>query len=348
MTRRLDHKELCSIAPLQKHSFTSIILQWYSTHKRPLPWRKNNSPYGIWLSEVILQQTRIEQGIAYWQRMLKHFPNVETLAKATEDEILKYWQGLGYYSRARHLHAAAQQIVKLGHFPNTAQELLKLPGVGSYTAAAIGSIAFNLPMAVVDGNVYRVLARYFGISTPINSTAGIKEFAKLAQSLLPVQTPGAYNQAIMDFGALQCTPKGTDCNCCPLKDTCIAFMTGTVCQLPVKLSKTNIKERHLCYYYIVVNGFVAFRRRNSKDIWQGLWEPYLAEAGHHFSFESSAQPIKKGIKHILTHRILYIDFFIVKLHQRPELPQEYHWIAQKEIVELAVPKPIETFLKNIL
>lgn len=205
---------------MTNNNFTWILLKWFEENGRDLPWRETKDPYAIWLSEVILQQTRIQQGYAYWERFMQRFPTVKDLAEATEDEVLRYWQGLGYYSRARNLHTAAQQIVSLGHFPNTFEDIKKLKGVGDYTAAAIGSIAFNLPVAVVDGNVYRVLSRYYGIETPINSTEGKKEFAALAQSLLPTDQPSSFNQAMMDFGAIQCTPKSPHCLDCPLTERC--------------------------------------------------------------------------------------------------------------------------------
>ena len=215
--------------------FASILLEWFRENGRDLPWRQTRDPYAIWLSEIILQQTQVKQGWEYWERFMHHWPTVEALAKATEDEVLREWQGLGYYSRARNLHYAAKQIVALGHFPDTLAEIKQLKGVGDYTAAAIGSIAFGLPAAVVDGNVYRVLARHFGIDTPINTTEGKKTFAAMAQELLPPKEASAYNQAIMDFGAIQCTPQSPHCDSCPLMESCIAFRERRVAQLPVKL-----------------------------------------------------------------------------------------------------------------
>ena len=221
-------------------TFSYAILSWFRDNGRALPWRDTTEPYPIWLSEVILQQTRIAQGWEYWERFMRHFPTVEALASASEDEVLRLWQGLGYYSRARNLHAAARQIVALGQFPSTLEGIRQLKGVGDYTAAAIASFAFGIRAAVVDGNVYRVLSRHFGISTPINSTQGKKEFAALAQSLLPPSEVSAYNQGIMDFGALQCTPLSPRCSDCPLMECCEAFRTGRVEELPVKQRKLQI------------------------------------------------------------------------------------------------------------
>lgn len=203
--------------------FTNTILQWYAENGRDLPWRRTKNPYAIWLSEIIMQQTRIAQGTAYWERFMKRWPRVEDLAKATEDEVLREWQGLGYYSRARNLHKAAKQIVEIGHFPLIYNELIKLSGIGEYTACAISSIAFGEEKAVVDGNVYRVLARYFGIDTPIDSTEGKKLFKAMAEEYLAKDAPAAYNQGIMDFGAMQCTPTSPNCLSCPLVETCYAM-----------------------------------------------------------------------------------------------------------------------------
>ena len=226
-------------------SFTTTILQWFQANGRTLPWRETRDPYAIWLSEIILQQTRIEQGRPYWQRFMQRWPTVEALANATEDEVLREWQGLGYYSRARNLHTAAQQVVAMGGFPTTLEGIKALKGVGDYTAAAIGSIAFDLPAAVVDGNVYRVLSRYFGIDTPINTTEGKKEFTALAQSLLATSQASAFNQAMMDFGAIQCTPQNPSCPSCPLAESCVALREGRIDELPVKQKTLKIKERQL-------------------------------------------------------------------------------------------------------
>ena len=322
--------------------FASILLEWFRENGRDLPWRQTRDPYAIWLSEIILQQTQVKQGWEYWERFMHHWPTVEALAKATEDEVLREWQGLGYYSRARNLHYAAKQIVALGHFPDTLAEIKQLKGVGDYTAAAIGSIAFGLPAAVVDGNVYRVLARHFGIDTPINTTEGKKTFAAMAQELLPPKEASAYNQAIMDFGAIQCTPQSPHCDSCPLMESCIAFRERRVAQLPVKLKTLKVTERHLIYIYIRCQGQTAIRRRGPGDIWQGLWEPVLVDTVS--AVPPTAKLLCHHVKHVLTHRVLYADFYLLETDVRPELPSDYIWISESDLDNYALPRLIEVLL----
>lgn len=363
--------------------FTRTILQWFCANGRLLPWRETTDPYAIWLSEVILQQTRIAQGMAYWKRFMQTYPTVERLAAADEDDVLRLWQGLGYYSRARNLHAAARQIVDMGGFPCTLETIRTLKGVGDYTAAAIGSFAFDIPAAVLDGNVFRVLARYFGIDTPVNTTPGKKMFAALAQSLLPQNTSqrfrpdgfslslsavSAYNQGIMDFGALVCTPQTPQCEACPLAETCIALREGCVDNLPVKNRTQRVKARYLTYIYIrwkkkdssaslqtVSEPMVAMRRRGGGDIWQGLWEPYNASLHEDSAATAEAEIIDllhpassdtlrllaRGVKHVLTHRILLADFYLLETEERPLLPDDYVWIKESELVHYGVPRLIE-------
>ena len=329
-------------------SFTTTILQWFQANGRTLPWRETRDPYAIWLSEIILQQTRIEQGRPYWQRFMQRWPTVEALANATEDEVLREWQGLGYYSRARNLHTAAQQVVAMGGFPTTLEGIKALKGVGDYTAAAIGSIAFDLPAAVVDGNVYRVLSRYFGIDTPINTTVGKKEFTELAQDLLlPAlnregKGAGLFNQAMMDFGATQCTPSSPNCPSCPLADSCVALREGRISELPVKQNTLKIKERHLTYVYIRCKGQTALHRRPAGDIWQGLYEPWLAE-----EVPCGAVLLRQRVKHVLTHRILYADFYLWNPAERPSLPEDYFWIPEADIDNYGVPRLIEIMLEPL-
>ena len=399
--------------------FANTIISWFRENGRALPWRETRDPYAIWLSEIILQQTRIAQGWEYWERFMAQYPTVEDLAAAHEDEVLKLWQGLGYYSRARNLHTAATQIVALGHFPDTLEGIKQLKGVGDYTAAAIGSFAFDIPAAVVDGNVYRVLARYFGIDTPINSTQGKKEFAALAQSLLPSSKSSdflslssasdsqsslspasdslsssspiaAYNQAMMDFGAIQCTPQSPKCLLCPLAETCEAMRSNRVAELPVKQKTLKVKTRHLSYIYIRCKGETAIHRRGEGDIWQGLWEPFNASdiaeacaspssalpspssaktspsstklspfsaklspfkselaASLHLSNADGLQLLAQDVKHVLTHRILLADFYLLETEARPQLSDDYIWIKEEEIEDYGIPRLIELMLEKI-
>ena len=337
-------------------TFSFILLEWFRENGRSLPWRETKDPYAIWLSEIILQQTRIEQGRPYWERFISRWPRVEDLAAATEDEVLREWQGLGYYSRARNLHFAAKQVVALGHFPDTLEDIRKLKGVGDYTAAAIASFAFGIPAAVVDGNVYRVLSRYYGIETPINTTEGKKVFAVLAQSLieeLPQKKSlsSQYNQAIMDFGAIQCTPQSPRCLLCPLMESCEALRSGRVGQLPVKLKTLKIRERHLTYIYIRCKGQTAIHRRGAGDIWQGLWEPYIQP-----SIENGAicrreaergLLLRHAVRHQLTHQTLIADFYLLETDERPSLPADYIWIDEKEFDRYAKPRLIELLLQSL-
>lgn len=331
-------------------NFAVTLLQWFKNNGRSLPWRETKDAYAIWLSEVILQQTRIVQGMSYWERFMAQWPTVNDLAAATENEVLKAWQGLGYYSRARNLHTAAQQVMELGGFPQTFKELKTLKGVGDYTAAAIASIAFGEPVAVVDGNVYRVLSRYFGIDTPIDSTEGKKGFQALAQSLLPINEPADYNEAIMDFGATQCTPNSPHCSACPLCETCVAFREQRINELPVKSKKVKQRERHFTYIYIEYEGKIAIHQRGAGDIWQGLWE--FPQEEHLTSSEDSAwkteaQLLQKGVKHILTHQILLADIYLWQPTRRPQLPSEFIWIEKQDLENYALPRLIEILLKAV-
>lgn len=328
--------------------FANTIISWFQENGRALPWRETKDPYAIWLSEIILQQTRIAQGWEYWERFMAQYPKVEDLAAASEDEVLRLWQGLGYYSRARNLHAAAKQIVALGKFPDTLEDIKALKGVGDYTAAAIGSFAFDIPAAVVDGNVYRVLSRYFGIDTPINSTQGKKEFAALAQSLIPASDAVAYNQGMMDFGAIQCTPQSPKCLLCPLAETCVVLREGRVEELPVKLKTLKVQTRRLNYIYIRCNGEIAIHRRGEGDIWQGLWEPYnVSDLSALPTFDAPLVLKAKDVKHVLTHRILLADFYLLETKKRPLLPDDYIWIKESEISEYGIPRLIEILLEKL-
>ena len=343
--------------------FTSTLLSWFRDYGRDLPWRGTKDPYAIWLSEIILQQTQVIQGRDYWQRFIQRWPTVESLAAATEDEVLREWQGLGYYSRARNLHTAARQVVALGGFPTTLDGLRALKGVGDYTAAAIGSFAFGIAAAVVDGNVYRVLARYFGIDTPINTTQGKKTFAALAQEQMESLGSGTdsrecgsdYNQAIMDFGAIQCTPQSPRCEACPLALSCVAFRNRRVTELPIKLKTLKVRERHLTYVYVRCQGMTAIHRRGAGDIWQGLYEPWLLESCQPSEGQDTtcavvpegAVLLRHHVKHVLTHRVLYADFWLLETAQRPVLPADYIWIPEEQLGDYAVPRLVELLIEEL-
>ena len=336
--------------------FSTTLLAWFRENGRQLPWRETRDPYAIWLSEIILQQTQVKQGWDYWERFMHRWPTVELLAAATEDEVLREWQGLGYYSRARNLHFAARQIVEMGGFPQTLEGIKSLKGVGDYTAAAIGSIAFDIPAAVVDGNVYRVLARHYGIQTPVNTTEGKKEFAALAQSLLPLKEVAAYNQAIMDFGAILCTPQAPRCIQCPLAESCDALRTGRVSMLPVKLRNLKVRTRHLIYIYIRCQGYTAIHRRGEGDIWQGLWEPLLEEREETIEERGERREkrekmglklVAKGVKHVLTHQVLLADFYLWEPAERPALPDDYIWIREEDIDNYGIPRLVDILLDKL-
>lgn len=348
--------------------FVHRLAQWYALHARELPWRNIRDPYRIWISEVILQQTRVAQGYDYYQRFITRFPNVEALAKASEDEVLRLWEGLGYYSRARNLHAAAQQVMERGHFPTDYAGVRALKGVGDYTAAAICSFAYGLPTAVVDGNVYRVLSRFFGIATPIDSTQGKRDFAALAQQLLP-EDAAAHNQAIMDFGALQCTPKSPDCSACPLAERCAAWGEGKVESYPVKAKKVAVTTRHFVYLFLSRRHEdrpqLLIERRPKGDIWAGLYQPLLLEfdvpptdvqlLAHPtlqalVGKDTTLLPLAKGLRHQLTHRLLLVDAYLLRLDAEQLPPHDmlthFQAIEEREMPSFAFPRLIHLILQH--
>jgi A/G-specific adenine glycosylase len=314
-------------------NFNHILTHWYSINKRDMPWRKTINPYFIWLSEIILQQTQIKQGLPYYEAFVKQFPTVFDLANADESTVLKLWQGLGYYSRARNLHSTAKYIAfeLNGTFPNTYKDLLKLKGVGDYTASAIASICFDEPTAVVDGNVYRVLSRYFGIDTPINSAQGIKEFKTLATSVMDAKNPADYNQAIMEFGAIQCKPNNPDCDNCPLNSSCVALQKNLVNKLPVKLKKTKVSTKYFNFLVFVSSDKkTLFHKRDEKGIWRNLYQFPLIETDEAIDYntlklhpELLSHTKNKAFElslyndvdtvHKLSHQHLHTKFWIVEV-----------------------------------
>ena len=369
----------CGFLPLFLHEncgdmkeFADKLIGWYEEHKRDLPWRNTKDPYRIWISEIILQQTRVAQGYDYYLRFMELFPDVCALANAPEDEVMKAWQGLGYYSRARNLHEAARTIAGRGGFPTTYEEVRALKGVGDYTAAAICSFAYDMPCAVVDGNVYRVLSRWMGVDTPIDSTAGKKLFSKLADELLDKHRPALYNQAIMDFGALQCTPSQPDCLSCPLAGSCAALQQGRVNELPVKQHRTKVSNRYFNYIYVRTGGCTWIRKRSGNDIWKNLYEPLLIETEQDMSENEHElleklqgvlkkredvlkkgegvffRPVKRKVKHVLSHRIIWANFYELILPDEMEAPEGFLMVPEEEIHKFAVPNLVYQFFSLIL
>ncbi|MBR6989125.1 MAG: A/G-specific adenine glycosylase [Bacteroidaceae bacterium] len=340
--------------------FSKALISWYQEHQRFLPWRCTSDPYAIWISEIILQQTRVAQGLDYYNRFMARFPDVETLAQASEDEVLLYWQGLGYYSRARNLHFAAHQIVEQDGFPKTYEGVRALKGVGDYTAAAISSIAYGLPYAVVDGNVYRVLSRVFGVDIPIDSTQGKKYFAQLAQELVDVDSPGLYNQSIMDFGALQCVPKSPNCDTCPLQDRCVAHAQHKVDALPVKSHKTKVTHRYFHYLNVRIGDEMLLHQRKADDIWKNLYEVPLVEADHRMSVDELTQTtlfrqlacnqiqlVKEQLKHVLSHRVIFADLYILSASQWPSpLPAGYFKLKASDLGNYAISRLMDIILQE--
>lgn len=347
--------------------FRTQLMAWFAQNHRPLPWKGERNPYFIWLSEIILQQTRVEQGMPYYQRFVAAYPTVTDLADAPEDHVMKLWEGLGYYSRARNLHAAAKYIAYdcEGIFPKTYDEILKIKGVGVYTAAAIASFAYDSPYAVVDGNVYRVLSRYFGIDTPIDGGEGQKLFKALAQSLLDITQPANYNQAIMDFGATQCTPKVARCSSCPLMDSCTAMQQKQVDFLPVKAKKLIKKNRYLHYLVFKKEEQTWIRRREEKDIWQHLYEFPLIEteepnigdsliendafAKFFFTKVIPIRPTKisRVYKQQLTHQTIYATFYELEISDEKLLKNsDFVKIFEKEIKNFAFPRLFDWYFQD--
>jgi len=349
---------------VKKEVFDKIVTNWYSNHKRDLPWRNTTNPYHIWLSEIMLQQTRVNQGLPYFLAFTAQFSDIFALANAPEQEVLRLWQGLGYYSRARNLHATAKHIAQelQGKFPPNYLELLKLKGVGSYTAAAIASFAYHEKVAVLDGNVFRVLSRYFGITTDIASPEGAKEFSVLANKLLPDQNSSTYNQAIMEFGALQCTPKNPGCNDCPLANTCFAHIHQSQQSLPVKIKKLKVKTRYFNYLVFEHAGKQLLHERTENDIWKGLNEYYLVESSKLNDLDELAEnhQVLKSIlqnehrvkhfslpfKHILTHQKIFAQFIVIETPNRVAI-EGYQYYSKTEMEDIAKPVLLLKFSSSL-
>lgn len=339
--------------------FAKNLLEWHNEYNdRSLPWKQEQDPYKIWLSEIILQQTRAQQGMPYYLKITEHYPTIQKLAAADDFEVYKMWQGLGYYNRCKNMLATARHIATEynGVFPKDYESILDLKGVGAYTAAAIASFAFNLPYAVVDGNVYRVLSRFLGIDTPIDTTEGKQLFAHLAQKLLAKETPAAYNQAIMDFGALVCTPKRTKCIACILSARCVAFQKDMVNILPIKSKKLQVKTR--CFQYLVLQFQDEFyvQQRLEKDIWQNLFEFILVESEAKIEKTEKFLQIKPFVqqweksafqnKQKLTHQLIISDFHILHLKEKPDFLPAKNWVELKKIKNIAFPRTIFSFFNG--
>jgi A/G-specific adenine glycosylase len=338
-------------------NFTSKLISWYTQNKRELPWRSRKDPYAIWLSEVILQQTRIDQGLAYYEAFIENFPTVFDLAKAEEQTVLKLWQGLGYYSRARNLHHTSKVVVEEfnGIFPESHSELLKLKGIGDYTASAIASICHNEPQPVVDGNVFRVLSRVFGIETPIDTSVGQKEFKALAQELIEVKQPGEFNQALMEFGAIHCTPKKPKCEICPFQKKCVGFQLEKVDKLPVKKGKTKVQNRYYNYLVVVSADEKTFLEKRTNGIWKNLYQfpliekkavstVSLIEVEKLFpvqKIESVTLYNDKPVIHKLSHRNLFVQFWVVYASAL-----ESEGISVNKINDYPVPVVIQNFIEE--
>lgn len=347
------------------YSFSTTLINWYQINKRDLPWRNTQNAYKIWLSEIILQQTRVNQGLSYYNRFLERFPNVKVLATAKEDEVLKLWQGLGYYSRARNIHATAKIIATQyeGRFPTNYKDIIQLKGIGEYTAAAISSFAYNQPYAVVDGNVFRVLSRVFGIETAIDSTSGKKEFNELATALLDKHNPAIYNQAIMEFGALQCIPGQPICENCVLKSNCVAYKLGSVDGLPTKSQKTKQRDRYFNYICIRYGDYTYLQKRTENDVWRNLYEFPLIESEKDLEFSeliktNSYKVLFSGIdeielindcfsvKHVLSHQKIYAKFYTLKINSENKEIKWYVKTFFNKLDNYAVSRLTEIFLNS--
>jgi len=344
--------------------FSAEIIEWYQKHKRDLPWRNTNDPYIIWLSEIIMQQTRVEQGMPYFQRFAEKYPTVEQFASASEDEILKLWQGLGYYSRGRNMHQTSQAVMEehAGYFPKNYDTLIRLKGIGEYTAAAISSFSSNEAKAVVDGNVFRLLSRYFGIDTPINTGKGKKIFTDLANELLDQKQAGIFNQAIMEFGSLQCKPKIPDCPICPLQTSCEARLKNRIHELPVKIKSQKSKERYFNYILAIKNDKVLINKRRSGDIWENMIDLPLFETEsrtevpeliqsekfiHAFGKQVLARSVSKPVIHVLSHQKLYTSFIQIEHYTEDFRPdQSWFYVSKNELEKLPQPKLIFQFFEN--
>lgn len=345
------------MSPELVYHFVQSLLCRHSENDRQLPWKLSRDPYRIWLSEIILQQTRVAQGLPYYERFIHLFPTVFDLASADESEVFKAWEGLGYYSRARNLHQTAREVAEKysGHFPDSYEGLLTLKGIGPYTAAAIASFAFDLPYAVLDGNVFRVLSRFFGIDQPIDQSAGRKHFQYIAECVLPANDAARFNQAIMDFGAMQCVPQNPNCTACSLQSLCVAFQTGRVKDLPFKSKRLVKQNRYLHFFEVMSDKYIWIEKRSNKDIWQGLFQFPLIESAEPLLEENST--IWPGIhaenitpvfsaKQQLTHRTIYAVFYQLEFSRLTTIPENWIAVEHCRLNEYPFPGIIHNYMKN--
>ncbi len=344
-------------------SFNNAITFWFNDNKRNLPWRHTKDPYKIWISEIMLQQTRVNQGLGYYNRFIKKFRNIRSLSLANIDEVLKLWQGLGYYSRARNIHETARKIVNEmgGIFPNEYNKIIKLKGIGKYTAAAIASICFGESVPVVDGNVYRVIARYKGIFTPINSGSAYNEFFNLAKKMMDKSDPGNFNQSIMELGATICTSKKADCKNCPVSVNCYARINNKIDLLPISTKTVKVRKRYFNYLVITCNNGVLIKKRNQNDIWKSLYDFPLIESERNINIKKLFDVeevsnywklrkehlinISKIYKHKLTHQIIYARFFKFNLSDnKMPVAAEFNIARMAQLNTFSVPRLIEKYL----
>ncbi|UCG28621.1 MAG: A/G-specific adenine glycosylase [Bacteroidales bacterium] len=346
-------------------NFSGEITAWYISNKRELPWRETADPYKIWVSEIILQQTRVVQGLGYYERFIKAFPDVHSLARATTDQVMRLWQGLGYYSRAVYLHEAAQHIMKElgGEIPDSYRELIRIRGIGEYTAAAIASIAFQEPVPLIDGNVFRVIARLFNLPYEIGTAKAKKVTGEIAERILDPKRPGLHNQAMMEFGALHCVIKNPDCNNCILRNECLSFLNNNVKNRPVKKKRVKKAQRYFNYLVVRSGNSILMRKRNGKDIWKYLYDfpvietpaledpaGIIASEEWKYHFKDTGPPVQEVtpvFKHVLSHQIIHIRFFILQPeHFSGFHSKDYKWVNLSGRNKPAVPKPIHNFLSS--
>ena len=327
-------------------AFADTLVSWYEDHKRDLPWRGETDPYKIWVSEIILQQTRVQQGWDYYLRFIENFPNVKALADAEEERVLKVWQGLGYYSRARNMHAAAREIISKhnGNFPKDYDNILTLKGIGKYTAAAIASIAFHLPYPAVDGNVIRIISRIFGICDDVTQPAVVKQITKICEEHIDHRQPGIFNQAAMDFGAMQCTPRNPKCEICPFRTSCYALKNQLTETLPIKKKKSELKHRYFRYSVYLSDNKTIIEKRTGSDIWKNMYQ---------FPLTESEMDVPDGelfftSREVLSHQVIHANFYLKNVKKMPKLSINQQIIDIGDIHKYPMPKIMTDFLKNIL